>query len=332
MYYHLYVLVRPQTGRKTRSIPNPMTTRNDIQRRISSVEATHQITSTMEMVARTKIKHAQQRVERSEPYAAAMRTLLRTLSEPNGEPVALATPHDSVKTAVLVVITSDRGLAGQFNNNILNLAQRVLKQYLANGCDVQIIACGKVASNYFTYRGFKPVLAFRNLSAEPRVEESETISGYLVDSYLSGAIDEVWAFYNHAKNAYTQIPALWKIMPIDMNMFYERQMAGNAQGIADDDPKLSGLQGYINYEPSREAVLNQLLPAYLNGYLYYMLINSAEGEQAARQVAMRNATENARELLKDLKTAYNRIRQDTITTELIEISSGTNALTQDEYY
>ena len=94
---------------------------------------------------------------------------------------------------------------------------------------------------------------------------------------------------------------MWKIMPINMNMFFEQRMAGNAQGIADQDPQLKQLQGYINYEPSREAVLSKLLPDYLNGYLNYMLINSAEGEQAARQIAMHNATENARELLDDLK-------------------------------
>lgn len=307
-----------------------MATLHDIQKRITSVTATHQITSTMEMISRTKIKRAKRRVDRAEPYAREMRKLLTVLSDPNGEPVALATPHDSVRKVVLVVITSDRGLAGQFNNNILQLAQRTLKKYEQRECQVEIIACGKVGINYFTYRGYKPVIAFRDLSGDPRPEEADTIADYLVDAYLSGTIDEVYAFYNHSKNLYEQVPAMWKIMPINMNMFFEQRMAGNAQGIADQDPQLKQLQGYINYEPSREAVLSKLLPDYLNGYLNYMLINSAEGEQAARQIAMHNATENARELLDDLKLIYNHVRQNAITTEITEISSGAEALTRPE--
>ena len=307
-----------------------MATLHDIQKRISSVTATYQITSTMEMISRTKIMRAKRRVDRAEPYAREMRQLLRTLSNPNGEPVALATPHDSVKTVALVVITSDRGLAGQFNNSILHMAQRTLNQCRAMGCQVEIIACGKIGINYFTYRGYKPVIAFRGLSGDPRPEEADTIVDYLVDSYLSGQIDEVYAFYNHAKEIYKQVPAMWKIMPIDMNMFFEQQMAGSAHGISDNDPRLAEMQGYINYEPNREAVLDRLLPDYLNGYLNYMLINSAEGEQAARQIAMHNATENAQELLDELKLAYNHVRQNTITTEIAEISSGADSLTHSE--
>ena len=115
-----------------------MATLHDIQKRITSVTATHQITSTMEMISRTKIKRAKRRVDRAEPYAREMRKLLTVLSDPNGEPVALATPHDSVRKVVLVVITSDRGLAGQFNNNILQLAQRTLKKYEQRECQVEI--------------------------------------------------------------------------------------------------------------------------------------------------------------------------------------------------
>lgn len=210
------------------------------------------------------------------------------------------------------------------------MAQRISKQYQSRGCGVEVIACGKIAINYFAYRGLRPVIAFRDLSGDPRPEQADTIADYLVEAYLSGKIDEVYAFYNHARDVYKQIPAMWKIMPIDMNMFFEQQMAGNAQGISDYDPKLTHLQGYINYEPSREAVLDRLLPEYLNGYLNYMLINSAAGEQAARQIAMHNATENAEELLDELNLSYNHVRQNTITTEITEISSGADALVRPE--
>lgn len=299
-----------------------------IRKRIASVTSTRQITSTMEMVARTKIHRAQGRVERAEPYAKAMRALLSNLADKYAEPVPLATPHDEIRRSLVILIGSDRGLAGHFNHDIIRRGESLINSLRAEGKEVDLILCGKVLINYFTYRNEKPVLAFRDLSEKPHVDESNTIAEYLVNQYLDNKIDEVFALYNHhRKQSIEQIPVQWRLMPIDMTIFENQRVQIGRQGISERDPRLKNLEGPINYEPSREFVLERLLPEYLSGYLYYMLINSAAGEQVSRQAAMKNATDNADDILHDLHLLYNHVRQDAITTEINEIVGGAEGLT-----
>lgn len=302
-----------------------MATLHDISRRISSVASTRKITATMEMVAKTKIFRSQRRVSRAKPYARFMREMLTNMADKYAEPVPLATPHDEVKTSLIIVITSDRGLCGHFNNDVLRLTEKRIRTCQREGKRYELILCGKVAVNFFKHHDVEPVQSFTDLSASPTVEQADAIADYLVEYYLAGAIDEVFAIYNHHRGALTQIPVEWRLMPIDMAAFDPHHVRFG-RGISDRDPRLKHLLGPIEYEPSREYVLERMLPEYLAGYLYYMLINSAAGEQVARQVAMSSATDNADEILDTLKLLYNHMRQDAITTELNEIVGGEEAL------
>ena len=303
-------------------------TLHDIARRINSVESTRKITSTMEMVAKTKIYRSARRVARAKPYARFMREMLTNMADRYDEPVPLATPHDEVKRAVIIVITSDRGLCGHFNNDAIRLAEQRIHSCQRDGVECELILCGKVAVNYFKYRGYTPVQAFVDRSAAPTVEQADGIADYLVESYLEGLIDEAYAIYNHHRGALVQIPVEWKLMPIDMAAFDPHHVDFGLGGISERDPRLKHMMGRIEYEPNRDYVLERLLPEYLAGYIYYMLINSAAGEQVARQVAMRSATDNADEILQSLRLLYNHVRQDAITTELNEIVGGEEALAE----
>ncbi|WP_251197253.1 ATP synthase F1 subunit gamma [Anaerotardibacter muris] len=303
-------------------------TLHDIARRINSVDSTRKITATMEMVAKTKIYRSARRVARAKPYARFMREMLTNMADRYDEPVPLATPHDETKRAMIIVITSDRGLCGHFNNDAIRLAEMRIRHCQEASIECDLILCGKVAVNYFKYRGFEPIQSFTDLSASPTVEQADGIADYLVRSYLANTIDEVYAIYNHHRGALVQIPVEWKLMPIDMAAFDPHHVDFGLGGISDRDPRLKHMMGRINYEPSREYVLERLLPEYLAGYIYYMLINSAAGEQVARQVAMRSATDNADDILRELRLVYNHVRQDSITTELNEIVGGEEALAE----
>lgn len=301
---------------------------HDIERRINSVNSTKQITRTMQMVAAAKIRSSQARVDAATPYANAMKELLANISR-MGEPAALLTkPHDEVKHTLIVCIVSDRGLAGGFNSSILRRAERIMKDRKAKGAETSVAVCGKKGISYFKYRQVKPVLAFRDLSADPRVEESDALADYAMEHFLAGDIDEVIVIYNHAKNAAEQVIYQETLLPINLRSFIPKgeEVFKYAGGITELDADNPNLQGAIEYEPGEEEVLDLLLPEYLAGHFYYALIDSASAEQAARRNAMKMATDNANEMIETLNRVYNRVRQGAITTEINEIVGGAAAL------
>lgn len=299
---------------------------HDIERRIHSVESTRQITRTMQMVAAAKIRHSQDRVDRATPYANAMRELLANIARVGGSEAPLTLPHDEAKCTLIIAMVSDRGLAGGFNSSILRKAESILKERSAKGQEVRIVVCGKKGTAYFTYRGTEPVLAFRDLSADPRVEEAEAIGDYIVTRYLDSEIDEVILLYNHAKNAGEQILMQDTILPINLRSFLPEGYVFETGGITAPDREDVVVTGANEYEPGEDEVLGKLLPDYLNGYLYYALIDSASAEQAARRNAMKSATDNADEIIETLNRVYNSVRQGAITTEINEIVGGAAAL------
>mgnify|MGYP001036644009 CR=1 FL=1 len=186
---------------------------HDIERRIKSVESTKQITHTMQMVAAAKIRHSTERVEAATPYGEAVKEMLANIARMGGTTAPLATAHDEVKKTLIVVIASDRGLAGGFNSSVLRRAEQIMKERKAEGKEIAVAACGKKAIGYFKYRGIDTVLAFRDLSADPRVEEADALADYAMEHYLSGEIDEVVVLYNHAKNAGEQVLIQQPLLP-----------------------------------------------------------------------------------------------------------------------
>ena len=303
---------------------------HDIERRINSVSSTKQITRTMEMVAAAKIRRASERVYNALPWASAISEMLISTAKyaPLDSEPLLAT-HDEVKRALIVVIASDRGLAGGFNSNVLRHAEKLIKEKERQGIEVEIVACGKKAIGYFSYRNIVPIFEFRDLSADPTYEEAAEISQFAGDSYREGKLDEVIIVFNHAKNAAEQRLIEQQVLPINTTSYAE--LLGLAPKEKDyfehfREKDLDHLPGDIDFEPDAESVMHYLMRAYLRNTFYYALIDSAAAEQGARRTAMKSATDTANEMVNTLTRVYNRVRQGAITTEISEIVGGAAAL------
>lgn len=303
---------------------------HDIERRINSVTSTKQITRTMEMVAAAKIRRASERVANALPWACAISDML--ISTAKYAPVQsepLLQVHDEVKRALIVVVSSDRGLAGGFNSNVLRHAEKLMHEKERQGVEVEVAACGKKAIGYFNYRGIKPVFEFAGLSADPTYEQAAELSLYAGDGYRYGKLDEVFIVYNHAKNAAEQSLIEQQVLPINQQSYAELLgLAPKEEDVlekyreGEDKP----LMGDIDFEPDAESVMFYLMKAYLRNAFYYALLDSAAGEQGARRNAMKSATDNANEMVSTLTRVYNRVRQGAITTEITEIVGGAAAL------
>ncbi len=301
---------------------------HDIERRISSVTSTKQITRTMEMVAAAKIRKATERAMDALPWACAISDMLISTAKyapVDSEP--LLQVHDEVKRALIVVVTSDRGLAGGFNSNVLRAADKLIKEKERQGIEVEVVACGKKAIGFFKYRNIKPVMEFAGLSADPTYEQAAQISLYSGDSYRYGKLDEVYIIYNHAKNAAEQKLIEQQVLPINQQSYAEllglNKKENPFKEFLENDEKIPG---DIDFEPDPESVMFYLMKAYLRNAYYYALLDSAAGEQGARRNAMKSATDNANEMVSTLTRIYNRARQGAITTEITEIVGGAAAL------
>lgn len=305
---------------------------HDIERRISSVSSTKQITRTMEMVAAAKIRKSTERMEGALPWARAVSDMLISaapLAPLDSEP--LLRVHDSVKRVLVVVVASDRGLAGGFNSNVLRSAESLIKEKEAAGATVEVAACGKKAIGYFSYRGIKPVFEYAGLSADPSYEQSVELSKYIAPEYAKAEdpIDEVFVVFNHAKNAAEQTLVMQQVLPISRESYAE--ILGLVKKEEDiflqfREPTGEFPPGDIDFEPSTEAVMRWLMMRYLRNSVNFALLDSAAGEQGARRNAMKSATDNANEMVATLTRVYNRVRQGAITTEINEIVGGAAAL------
>ena len=303
---------------------------HDIERRINSVTSTKQITRTMEMVATAKIRRASARMEESLPWAAALSDMLvSTAAYSRIKDDPLLNKHDELKHSVIIVVTSDRGLAGGFNSNVLRTAEKLMREKEAEGIRVSIIACGKKACGYFEYRGIKPLVEVKDRSADPTYAESSEIAEYIRKGYLAGEIDEVLIVFNHMVNAGEQrlvtkttlpIPAETFVSQVQLNKF-EKDIYFDFREHIDDKH-----EGEIEFEPDTRHCLIYMEAAYLRTDVYFALVDSAAAEQGARRTAMKSATDNAIEMIATLTRIYNRERQGAITTEISAIVGGAAAL------
>ncbi len=303
---------------------------HDIERRINSVTSTKQITRTMEMVAAAKIRRAADRVERSMPWASALSDMLiSTAGYSRIKDDPLLNPHDEVKHCVIVAVSSDRGLAGGFNSNVLRAAEKLMREKESQGAKVSIIACGKKACGYFEYRGIEPVIEVKDRSADPTYAEASEIAEYVRKGYIAGDIDEVIIVFNHMVNAGEQRLVVKHTLPIPAQSFVDQmELKKNEEDIYFDfrehiDDKH---EGEIEFEPDTRHCLIYLEQAYLRTDVYFALNDSAAAEQGARRTAMKSATDNATEMIANLTRIYNRERQGAITTEISEIVGGAAAL------
>lgn len=306
-----------------------MASLRDIRSRIGSVQNTQQITRAMKMVAAAKLRKAQERIFAARPYAFKIREMighLRHRLDVTSHPLFEA--REEVRGVLLIVVTSDRGLAGAFNANLLKVAEAtVAERYQAqrDAGTLRILAVGRKGHDYFGKRGFTLVGDYQGAFNDLRFP----LAGEIVDLAVEGFVAEEWdvveVIYNEFKNTISQNRVAEQLLPIPSETFFTPVMEDSAHVETRDE--VGGDVEYI-FEPSAEVLLEGLIPEYLQYQLWRALLESNASEQGARMVAMDNATTNAGELLKDLKLTYNRARQAAITTEIIEISSGAEAMRQ----
>ncbi len=301
-----------------------MPSTRDIRRRIKSAKNISQITRAMEMVAASRMRRAQQAVVAGRPYAEKIASVISNLSarlaasDDDLHPLLQTRP---IKKATVVMITADKGLAGALNTNIIRRTTRFILNE-ANA-DVNIVAVGRKGRDFMLRYGRPMVAEFTNLGDAPGLADIRAIARVAADEYTSGRADAVYIVYTDFVNTLIQKPTLYRLLPTDVRLAGEE---GTLPGDNQVEPPSDNAVEYI-YEPSEREVLAQLVPRYIEVRLYQALLEHLASEHSARMVAMRNATQSAKDMIQDLTLAYNKLRQANITREIIEVSSGASALT-----
>ena len=286
-----------------------------LRRRIKSVQSTKKITRAMELIAASRIVKAQQRVAAARPYSEQITEVIRNLASAgagSGQP--LLTPREDVRTVGYIVVSADRGLAGGYNSGVIRATETAIRADLAAGRQYALITCGKKAQTYFRFRGYEITAAFTGFSEKPSYENARQVADAVVGRFDEGEIDQVELVYTQFLSAASQRVVMRRFMPLEAEALTEAPATGPT---AD-----------YEFEPSPDAILTRLLPRYVEARLFAAMLDAAASEQAARQRAMKSATDNAEELIKSLTRIMNRARQESITTEIMEIVGGAEAMAQ----
>ena len=282
--------------------------------RIRSVQATKKITRAMELIAASRIVKAQQRVHAAVPYSVQITEVVKDLAAAGaGQGSPLLVGRGDVKTTCYVVIGADRGLCGGYNAGVQRAAEGEIKADVLAGRDYTIVAIGRKPDNYFRFRGYHRSASFGGFSDNPTYENARQIAKRVVDLFNDGTVDRVSLVYTRFISTGSQEVVLRPLVPLDTTTM----VGGDGKADAGGD---------YEFEPDPTAILETLLPRYVEARIYAALLNAAASEYAFKQRAMKNATDNAEELIKNLARIMNRARQDSITTEIMEIVSGAEAL------
>jgi F-type H+-transporting ATPase subunit gamma len=294
-----------------------------LRRRIRSVQSTKKITRAMELIAASRIVRAQNRVSAARPYIEQLTEVIRNLSKAGaGLNQPLLLPRDDVRTVAFVVVTADRGLAGGYNSAVERAAERAIAREQEAGRAYRLIIAGKKGQTYFRFRGYDVDATFIGFSEKPSYENAKEIAQDIVGRFEAGEVDQIQLIYTQFLSVASQRVVERRFVPMDASAITE------AAGRGDDE---EGTKASYEFEPSPEAILEQLLPRYIEGRLFVALLEAAASEQAARQRAMKSATDNANELITTLERVANRARQDTITTEIMEIVGGAEGMAQGQH-
>jgi F-type H+-transporting ATPase subunit gamma len=286
-----------------------------IRRRIASVSATRKITRAMELIAASRIVKAQQRVLQSRPYVSSLIEVISNVGRDAGGSGHLLSEVRDVSTVGMVIISSDRGLAGAYNSNLIRMAERAIGHHTLEGRDTRLFVIGKKAQSYLRFRGYRFDQTFVGMTDQPNYGHARAVANLVIESYVSGDVDAVEVFYTDYRSVLHQVPTRVELLPV--------------QPPADENPEEAGSVSY-SYEPSPEEILSRILPRYIEAALFGFLLESSASEHASRQRAMKAATDNAADLTKVLTRVANQARQAEITTEISEIVGGAEALMASE--
>ena len=284
-----------------------------IRRRIRSVESTKKITRAMELIAASRIVKARERVSAARPYAEKMIEVIRNVGRASGDVGHPLLERREVRTMGILVVTSDRGLAGAYNSAVMRMVEARVDELRGEDVAVRLYAVGKKAQTYFSFRRYDIANSFLGVTDQPAYEDARGIGVALMEDYESGAVDAVEVFYTVYKSALSYVPSRVELLPVT-------PPSGEETG------EVGGRAVSYEYEPDPAVILGRLLPRYVESALYGQLLESSASEHASRQRAMKAATENADDLIKVLTRTANQARQAEITTEIAEIVGGAQAL------
>ena len=283
----------------------------DIKRRMESVDNTKKITRTMEMVAASKLRRARRRVEESRPYSETLARVIDRLATPELarlRPV-LRQPEE-IRRAAVVLLTSDRGLCGAFNSNLIGEARELRGELEERGVDVELHVVGEKGISYFRFRDRELARTRTDVPDQPAVEDARSLISPLAERFVAEELDAVYVVYAKFENVMRTPVTRRQVLPVDV-------------------PEDGGEDRLYILDPSPEEILGRVLPLYLTNAVFNALLETAAAEQASRRTAMKNATDNAEEMLEDLERSYNRARQAEITQQIAEIMGGAEALREE---
>ena len=285
----------------------------EVRNRIKSVQSTQQITKAMKMVSAAKLRRAQDAITQMRPYAKKLQEMLSNIvSSSEGDVSMDLAVERPIEKALVIVVTSDRGLCGGYNSNLIKLAKLTIQQkYAAQNAkgNVQVLPIGKKGYEHFTKNGFKVVDKYWDIFADLSFDRVQAAAKYAMDAFAAKEFDSVVVVYSEFKNAASQIYIAEPFLPV------QKPAETGSKKKAD-----------FIFEPNQAVLIEELMPKILNTQLYKAVLDANASEHGARMTAMDKASDNANELLKSLKISYNRARQAAITTELTEIVSGAAAL------
>jgi F-type H+-transporting ATPase subunit gamma len=310
-----------------------------LRRRIRTIQSTKKITRSFELIAASQITRAQGRIAGSRPYVAAISDILAQTAREGGNPTRLLGIPLSPQNVLALVVVADRGLAGAYNSNVLRATERLLRSGSQAGQSYRVMAVGKKAQTYFRFRHQPVARQFVGMSDRPTYEDARRVAAAVVQPFLDGEVDLVQIVSTRIRSATRQAVETRQLLPI----LPSPEAAGERPSGSSPDPQAAGpgttgavagtgspvperKLGYFEFEPDVEHLLAQLIPQYSEAAVYAALLEASASEHASRQRAMSAATENAEELLKTLTRVMNRARQDSITTEIMEIVGGSEAL------
>jgi F-type H+-transporting ATPase subunit gamma len=310
-----------------------------LRRRIRSVESTKKITRAMELIAASRILRAQQAITGARPYVAKLGEVVEHLADtPDAADHPLFRVSESVQKVAIIVITADRGLAGGYNSSVIRTTERRIRRYQSEGREVQLVVTGRKGESYFRYRRQAITASLTGVSEKPTYDDARRVVAAVMEPFEAAELDQIDLVYTRFVSLGSQVVVGRQLVPMlrqadggEQDAGARKETASRSDGAltaASGGTSPTGQKTDYEFEPEPAEILDRLLPRWLESEVLAAMLNAAASEQAARQRAMKAATDNADELIKTLRRVMNRARQDSITTEIMEIVGGAEALRQ----
>jgi F-type H+-transporting ATPase subunit gamma len=300
----------------------------DVRNRIGAVKNIQKITRAMEMVAAARLRRAEQRIEALRPYANAIRRMTRQAAEAAGRvpQLPILEEHDQVSKVGLLLIAGDRGLAGAFNSQIVRAGVAAGREHDGDGRTPVYFASGRRPATSLSFRGLEPAESFTGFTDRPAYADARRIADRLMAAYIDGEVDQVEIFYNGYISPVSQEVRRETLLPLQRATVLEEEDSEDENEDRGSSDRRSEPRALVEYEPDPEEILKRLVPDYVEISIYRALLESTASEHGARMTAMRNASDNAKDLIQTLTLEMNRARQAEITQEILEVVAGAEGL------